>query len=130
MKVEYKLNDRVTVVGEGDTQLEVFETLATLEEVFGDRECGKCGSRNLGFRVRHVQDGKKEYTYPEMKCNECHAKLAYGQMEGGKLFPVRFERKDGEYVKVNDKNVPLGKKKDGKWSYGWVKFNKETNKEE
>lgn len=124
MRVEYKVNDKAVIVAEGETQLEVFQNLASMQEIFGESHCGKCGSEHINFRVRNVKDGKKEYTYPEMQCQKCWAKLAYGQMEGGALFPVKFMREEGEYLKdANGKLIPKGTK-------GWVKFNKDTGKEE
>lgn len=126
MKVSVKLNDRVTVEGEGETQLDVFRNLASMQEVFGESSCQKCNSSNLQFVVRRVQDGKKEYEYPELRCkgDKCYAKLSFGTMEGGQLFPVRHERKDGEYLKdENGKNIPRGKN-------GWVRWNFDTKKEE
>lgn len=123
MKVEYRISPRATVVAEGDTQLDVFTSLASMQEIFGESKCGKCDSEDIQFKIRTVKDGKKEYTYPEMQCRKCWAKLSYGQMEGGALFPVRYLREDGEYVKVDDKLVPKGTR-------GWVKYNKETGKEE
>lgn len=125
LKVETKVNSKTTVVAEGETPLDVFTTLATLQELFGEEKCGKCGCENLTYRVRTVGEGKKTYTYPELVCQnwECRAKLSYGQMENGGLFPVRYVREDGENVKVDGKNVVKG-------SWGWVKFNRDTGKEE
>lgn len=114
----------VSLTAEGATHLEVVKELAALEEVFSEAKCGKCGSEDIRFRVRSVQDGKKEYEYPEMLCGGCWAKLSFGQSEGGKLFPVRYEREGGEYKKDADGNyIPRGTR-------GWVKYNKETGKEE
>jgi hypothetical protein len=116
MKVNFKVNNKVTVTAEGETQLEVFEQLGSLQEVFGEEKCGKCGGDSLAFRVRHVTDGKKEYTYPEMQCRspKCFAKLSFGQqMESKNLFPKR----------KNEDGTEKGKR-------GWVIYNKETGKEE
>lgn len=126
MQVQHKINDKITIVVDGDTQLDVFQKLARMGEVFGETHCAKCKKDNISFRVRNVKDGKKEYNYPELVCNnsDCRAKLTFGTMEGGELFPVRFERNEGEYVKdKNGKNVPKG-------TWGWVIYNRETGKEE
>lgn len=121
MKVELKVSDKVTITAEGETQLDVFEQLGTLQEVFGERSCGKCDNTNLTFRVRRVTKGKAEYIYPELQCRSCYAKLTFGQkMEDKTLFPHR----------KNDDGTPKGMRKDGKSSRGWVIFNKETNTEE
>lgn len=119
-----KTYGKTTITADGSTQLEVFTNIASMEEVFCESKCGKCNSEEINFRVRNVTEGKKEYVYPEMVCKKCYAKLTFGQSEGGKLFPVRFEREDGEYKKGPDgKNIQKG-------SHGWVKYNKETGKEE
>jgi len=118
MKVEFKANDKVTLVAEGESQLEVFENLASMQEVFAEEKCGKCSSDRLSFKVRKVPDGKKFFYYPELVCQKCYAKLTYGQSDAG-LFPIRYERKEKEYVKdANGKNIPLG-------TNGWIKWNKE-----
>jgi hypothetical protein len=121
-----KTNGNITVCGQGNTHLEVFSELAELEEIFSSvGECGKCKSGNISFRMRKASDGKKkEYVYPEAQCRSCWAKFSFGQSEGGKLFPIKFLREDGEYLKDKDgKNIPKGVN-------GWVKYNKETGKEE
>lgn len=132
LKVSRRLNDAVTVVAEGDTQLDVFKQLASLGEVFGEQCCQKCLAKgktveqasNIEFRVRTVIDGKKSYEYPELSCKTCYAKFTFGQSEGGSLFPVRHERKDGEFVKdANGARIMKGTK-------GWTIFNKQTGKEE
>lgn len=126
MKVELKVSNAVTITAEGESQLDVFKNLASMQEIFGEKKCGKCHGVDLVFRVRNVKDGKKEYEYPELHCSnkDCRAKLSYGQMEGGSLFPVRYERKDSENVKDKDgKNIVVG-------SWGWKRYNKETGKEE
>lgn len=125
MKVSLQ-SGNVVLEAVGENHLELFEQLSSLQEVFQQDKCGKCGNANLKFVVRKVQDGKKEYKYPEIRCSspKCLAKLTFGGMEGGALFPVRFEREDGAYKKdANDKLIPRG-------SWGWVKYNKETGKEE
>lgn len=115
---------KVTLCADGENPLEIFQKLATLQEVFCESKCGKCGCEDLSYRVRNVQDGKKTYTYPEMSCSKCWAKLSFGQSDDGALFPVRYQRKDKEYLKDKDgKNIPKG-------ANGWVKYNKETGKEE
>ena len=126
MQVSVKLNNRVTVTAEGEKHTDLFHQLVALQEVFNDGGCGKCKSENLSYRIRKTTDekGKKEYLYYELTCLACYAKLTFGQSENGALFPVRYQREEGEYLKdANGKNVPKGNR-------GWVKFNKETNKEE
>lgn len=118
--------DGVSLTAESDKISEIFNQLSKMDEVFGETRCGKCDSSNIHYRLRKATDDKKkkEFIYPEMICKHCYSKLSYGQTEEGTLFPIRFVREDGEYVKDSDgKNIPKGKN-------GWVKFNKETGKEE
>lgn len=111
MKVNYSTgNGRLSVELNAETQTDLFEQLAYFQEVFGETGCGKCGSENLRFQVRSVEDN----LYYELRCLDCGAKLAFGAMKkGGRLFPRR-------------------KNKDGEWlpDRGWVKWNKETQQEE
>ena len=111
MKVNYQTsNGRISVEIEGDSQRDIFAEIARFQEVFEETVCGKCGSENLRFVVRNVDDN----LYYELKCLDCGAKLAFGVMKkGGRLFPKR-------------------KDKEGNWlpNAGWVKWNPETKKEE
>jgi len=111
MKVRFTTNSgRMTAEFDVDTQTDLFEQLAFFQEIFGEEQCGKCGSENLKFQVRKVEDN----LYYELRCADCGAKLAFGTMkQGGRLFPRR-------------------KDKEGNWlpDRGWVKWNKETQQEE
>ena len=120
MQVTFKTKSgRLSIVDEAANQKEGFEKVGALQEVFEDEPCGKCGGEDIKFQVRHVQDGKKSFIYYEKICRNlsCRARLSFGShQEGDTLFPKRFE-KDG------DKTVVIGKN-------GWVKYNKETGKDE
>lgn len=131
LKVEKWVNQKTCVVAEGETQLDVFKQLASMQEVFGEERCSKCGNDDLRFQTRKASKGKKEFVYPELVCKnpKCRAKLSYGQADDGVLFPVRFEREQNEdgvtvYIKGEDGRMI------SRGSYGWVIFNKETGKEE
>lgn len=109
MKVNYSVGN-LKVELEGETQRDLFGQLASFQEVFGETTCGKCGSTNVKFVVRQVEDNE----YFEIRCMDCGAKLAFGcHKKGGGLFP---RRKDA----------------DGNWlpDKGWIKWNPETQKEE
>lgn len=124
--VTFKASDSVSISINGENPLEVFKGLANFQEVFGEKCCGKCQSTDISFRVRRPTKGSKTYDYPELVCQnpKCRAKLSFGQSDEGALFPVRFQREGGAYVKdENGKNVPRG-------TWGWVVFNRETGKEE
>lgn len=111
MKITYQSNSRrLSVEIEGDKQTDVFGSIAQFQEVFEEDICQKCKSADVRFVVRTVDDNN----YHEIQCNECRAKLAFGQHKtGGSLFPKR-------------------KDKDGGWlpDRGWVKYNPDTKKEE
>lgn len=122
MELSYTTADgRLTVKLEGKTQSEIFEQLAQFQEVFENTECviktdkGEKSSNKVRFVVR---EDKEENKYYEIHCVDSDPqlrgkKLAFGQhKKGGSLFP---RRKDGENWLPNN---------------GWVKFNKETGKEE
>jgi hypothetical protein len=118
MKLSYTTADgRMTVEVEGKSQTDLFEQLAEFQDAFEVGSCirGKKSSDKVKFQVREVE-GNKFY---EMVCTDEDfdlkgARLSFGQhKKGGTLF---VKRKD----------------KDGKWlnNNGWVKYNKETGKEE
>ncbi len=111
MKVRYQTKDgRFQVELEGDDQRSIFGEVARFQEVFEEATCGKCGSDNIRFVVRNVDDN----LYYELRCADCGAKLSFGVMKkGGGLFP---KRKDGE----------------GNWlpDNGWVRWNSKTGKNE
>ena len=98
---------KVTINGitaEGESHKDVFQQLASLQEVFDNRVCGACGSEHVKFVVRTVDDNN----FYEIQCTEikCRAKLAFGQhKKNNSLFP---KRKDDE----------------GNWlpSSGWTKY--------
>ncbi len=111
MKVTYQTkNGKLSVELEGDSQRDIFGEIAKFQEVFEEDTCGKCGSDNIKFIVRNVDDN----LYYELRCAACGARLSFGSMKkGGGLFP---KRKDAE----------------GNWlpDRGWVKWNPKTEKNE
>ena len=94
MKASYKLSDKLQFEVEGEGQKEIFKEIASIQEIFGETKCGMCGSENIKFVVRVVEDNE----YYELRCMDCGATLAFGQhKKGGTLFP---KRKDeiGDYM--------------------------------
>jgi len=109
MEVTKKVGS-LTITFEGETQKDIVKQLSSLEEVFGESACGKCGSENLRWVVRE-NDGNEYY---ELRCLDCGAKLSFGvNKKGGGLFP---KRKDGEGNWLPDK--------------GWTKWNNKTKQVE
>ena len=101
---------RFSIDLEDADQRTMFQQVARFQEVFEEDTCGKCKSQNVKFIVRTVDDNQ----YHELKCQDCHAKLAFGAMKkGGGLFPKR-------------------KDKEGNWlsDRGWVKWNADSGKEQ
>ncbi len=97
MKVTYETkNARLAVEIESDKVKDVFKQLAEFQEIFDEEKCGSCKSENIKFQVRNVEGND----FFEMKCDDCGAKLAFGQYKtGGGLFPKR-KKEDGTYDRV------------------------------
>lgn len=120
MQVQLKVAPNVIVTAEGEKETEIFEQLASLQEVFGQAaKCGKCQCTDLRFVVRQNKDEDKFY---ELRCQNrnCRAVLAFGchKKPAGGLFP----KKKGE---------PGA---DGKPTYlpndGWQTYNPQTQQKE
>jgi hypothetical protein len=123
MKVQVKVAPRVFVEADGKTQTEIFESLASLQEVFGSfSTCGKCKSDDLRFVVRTDNEDNKYY---ELHCRKCFARLAFGQNKGekaGTLFPHVRENKKGSIMGLEPGTyLPDG---------GWLRWNKQKGKSE
>lgn len=92
---------------EGKSIKDMWKNLSDISEVFGDQVCGACKSDNISPVHRVVEDND----FYEMRCNDCYAKLSYGQhKKGDTLFPHRKD-KDGKYKQNN----------------GWEKYVKNNN---
>jgi hypothetical protein len=90
MKAKYKVGDKLEFELDGAGQKELFKEIANIQEIFGEAKCGVCGSENIRFVVRVVDDNE----YYELRCMDCGAVLGFGQhKKGGTLFP---KRKDAE----------------------------------
>lgn len=123
IRLNLKAGNNIVQV-EGETHLDVFKKASNVQEVFGEKCCGKCKSSDLQYVIRKAESGKKVYEYPEIRCGDCGAKLKFGQSEDGSLFPIRFQRENGEYkLDANNKKIPQGVN-------GWVKYNHTTKQEE
>ena len=69
MKVTCQVSDALAFELDAKDQTDVFEQLSSLQEVFGETTCGKCGKTDLRFVVRE-NDGNKFY---ELRCKSCGA---------------------------------------------------------
>ena len=93
-----KQQDKLTIEIEPDTFCEAFETLSSIEEVFGHTTCGVCGSE-AKFVTRTNDSGD----FYEMKCvnAKCRARLSFGKhKKGGGLFPKKKDQ-DGKWLPNN-----------------------------
>ena len=106
MKITYTTaSGKISVELEGDTQKDLFGQLGAFQEIFDQATCGKCSSTSIRFVVRDI-DGNSYY---ELRCEDCGARLEFGQIKkGGGLFPRRKDKEgnwlpDGGWVKWNPK---------------------------
>jgi MinD superfamily P-loop ATPase len=98
MQCDYKVNDKLIIKFDGANQKEVFQNLAQLGEVFSISECGACGSKDIRHAVRTVPSGKQVFTYYELHCQKCRARLSFGQStDTVTLFPKRKDD-EGKYL--------------------------------
>lgn len=65
----------VTFELEANTPRDLFKLVAETQEVFGERCCGLCASENLRYVCRTNQG----YDFYELHCNDCAARLTFGQ---------------------------------------------------
>jgi len=119
MKLQVKTSSTTIIEAEGKTEVELFKQVASLQEVFSEKRCGKCEKNNLKYVVREDSDQNE---YFELLCLSCWAKLTYGQNKGekvGQLYPRRFENKKQT---VMGGQLEAGTKLPNN---GWIKWNKE-----
>lgn len=90
MKAHYRaFNGKLLIEVEGQTIKDLFEQIGPVAEVLdGDDSCGKCGSPHIYPRSREAQG----FTYYELVCSDCSAKLSFGQhKDGGSLWAKRTD---------------------------------------
>jgi len=98
MKAHYRAaGGRLTFEVQGETPKELFAQIAALQDVFdAENVCGICGSSEIRFQHRHVED----FDYYELQCmaGECRGRFQFGQhKKGGGLFPKRKDD-DGHFL--------------------------------
>ena len=90
MEAHYRaFNGKLVVKVEGSTIKDLFEQIGPVAEVLdGDDACGKCNSPHIYPRAREA----KGFTYYELVCSDCSAKLSFGQhKDGGNLWAKRTD---------------------------------------
>lgn len=65
---------------EASSPKDIFEKLALLDSLFTETTCGCCGSAEISYVNRPVENG----SYLELRCRKCRAQLSYGQNKDGK----------------------------------------------
>jgi len=118
MKVQIKCGSGA-IMAEGESHAEIWEQLAQLEEAFGESACGQCKSMDVRHVVRENESGDKFY---ELHCMHCYARLRMSvRKKGGAFYPRR------KAVENDASGLEAGQ-----WlpHYGWMRYNKDTGKEE
>lgn len=116
MKVTVWVSKNLSVEVEGEDNKSVFKGISDAQALFEDSCCGDCGSEDVKYQVREVEDNQ----FYEMVCKKCFAKLSYGHAKtGGKMYAKRME--------VDNKGKAI-KDESGKGKQlphrGWVKYQK------
>jgi len=97
MKASYKINDKISFEIQAEGQKELFKEISTVQEIFGESNCGMCDSDDVRFVVRTVEDND----YYELRCGKCGATISFGQhKKGNTLFPKRRDE-EGNYMSHN-----------------------------
>jgi hypothetical protein len=93
MKAQLKVRPNLIVELDGDKQSDLFRVIASAQEVFAEKRCGKCKGTDLRFRVRKNNQAQEFF---ELLCLGCGAVLSFGvHKNGGTLFPHRLRDVDG-----------------------------------
>ena len=117
MKAIFNVRPGIQIETDADKQSELFEQIAAVQEVFGEKECGKCKCKQLNFVVR---TDKEENKYYELHCPKCFAKLAFGiHKKGGTIFPKRKDNEEGDITGEPHKWLP---------DHGWMRWDREQEK--
>lgn len=119
MKAFFSVRPNLQFEIEEKAQVNLFEEIARLQEVFGEEKCGLCNATDLRFANRVVE----ENTYHEIQCKACGAKLALSQnQKGGTLYPNR-KLKPNEVTGVGLRPAKVDEKEPFEWkTRGWHKY--------
>lgn len=122
MKLEFKLNDKITVELEADTMQDMFKALCETQEVLGDLTCTFDGktSEDTRFVVRQNADEDEFfelwYNGKDPHFFGCKKQFGCKKSPKGSLFP-KVKNGEGELLAENIYK-----------NNGWTKYNKETGK--
>ena len=86
MLVRIKVNDNVWIEETVDKEVDAFKALSRITEVFQFNHCGACNKKNIKFVCRKDKD---DNDWLEIVCQDCRAKLIFGQTKGkgGEIYP-------------------------------------------
>lgn len=119
----------VTIEFDADKETDIFEKLSGFQEVFGEISCPVEGSKQ---RFRYMVREAGKYKFYELRCLDTGYKLAFGQSDGGKLFPKRWMDKSTGPAPYWQPFGKDGKDKnkvyDNKYQ-GWHKYHKDKTKD-
>jgi ribosomal protein L40E len=133
MRVTVWVSRNVSVECEGSDDKSLFEAISAAQdhEFFAEKCCGKCGCEDIKFQTRTVKDKEsgEENTFHELICCKCYAKLSFGHGKtgenAGKMYRKICETgPKGKAIKNEDGKSKLLPNK------GWLKYNRETGKNE
>ena len=115
LKANFRVRPELTLEIECKEQKNLFEDIASIQEVFENQSCTLCTQHGpVRFVVRTVE----EDLYYEYRCDSCGARLNLSvNKKGGTLYVVR-KLKDGMPAKVTD-TPPFDFR-----TKGWYKFDK------
>lgn len=111
MKVTKQVGQAPVFEFEASSPKEIFEKLALLDSLFTEDSCGCCGSKEIIYFNRPVDNG----SYLELRCQKCRAQLSFGQNKDGKgIFAKRWDK---------DTKQPLPNR-------GWYVYHKQGDQQE
>lgn len=83
-KINYRVNDRVTIQVEANGPIDMMEQIGHYVMILSQNTCGLCQSSN----VHPEHAARSGYDFYSMRCFDCGGEFSFGQhKEGGTLFP-------------------------------------------
>lgn len=123
MEIKYAAAANLEIQFDAKSAEDIFESLASLQEVFGYELCGLCHGDTIFTKRTAESKDKGECVFYEKKCLKCHAKLEFGMsMENkGEMYPKR---------KMNAEGKPCKKGEEGTYGEGngWFRYKSTTAK--
>jgi len=134
VKAQFKVSPTLTIEIDAAKQKDLFKALASVQESFGERECGLCRGPVIPiWRKASKQVGKKieEYEYPEWKCTKCPGRKSMGTIndDTGTLFPInKMSPTTGMPLSKKEKDAGV----EGVWSQtnGYYKWSPQKENDE